>query len=880
MGRKGASFRSAVTEAHDCASLLRSREFAAQLRRVAQLWHYVLVGRALVFFTLVLVPEGADFLAEPSLWLVMVIGLCCDIALSMTGQLMRASRLGSMRRRRIFATFCLALIAFGTFCNAAAMLPAFALGADRIFFDAYSAVRLGAILVAASAAAIVRPVFFVFAGAMAFGGAVGIASFPFALAGLVFLAMLIVMMREDVRHQREATRARRFAVSQQERALGLVRDFERAGRGWFWETDRNGHLVYISPTVAAKLGVRFSDLIGRPFTAIIRKRIGNDESEERTLGFSLSSRTPFHELTVRAAVPGEERWWSISGNPIANELGNFQGFRGSGTDLTEKKRSEREINQLARYDTLTGLANRLHISDLLDRALGGQGGRPQPCALLMMDLDRFKAVNDTMGHPVGDQLLQQVAARLTQIIGDKGQVGRLGGDEFQIVLPQITQTAKLSGIANAIILSVAKPFAIEGQQIRIGSSIGIAVADGEAITASALVRNADLALYAAKDAGRGVHRFYADAMHNQASERKAIEDALRDALVNDELQLQYQPIVDVGSERISGFEALIRWHRKCGEVVDPAKFIPIAEESNLIVPIGEWIIRTACASIARLGPDYRVAVNVSPRQFANEKLPSAIVNAVSAAGISPGQLELEITEGIFLDESPENLEMFQKLKRTGVRLALDDFGTGYSALGYLKKAPFDKIKIDQSFVLGAADPSSMNAAIISSIVGLARALGMETTAEGVETHDDLALIRGLGCSHVQGFIYGKPVGIDAALALLGENGGRIEARGFKSAREPRARTFRTIKVTSGGYDYEAIVRNISSRGALVEGLWNVPEGTSLRLQFGEGATIDSQARWSQDNRVGVQFAESVDVDTLIGQPGRERRLRPRVQRAA
>ena len=224
--------------------------------------------------------------------------------------------------------------------------------------------------------------------------------------------------------------------------------------------------------------------------------------------------------------------------------------------------------------------------------------------------------------------------------------------------------------------------------------------------------------------------------------------------------------------------------------------------------------------------------------------------------------------------------MFQKLKRTGVRLALDDFGTGYSALGYLKKAPFDKIKIDQSFVLGAADPSSMNAAIISSIVGLARALGMETTAEGVETHDDLALIRGLGCSHVQGFIYGKPVGIDAALALLGENGGRIEARGFKSAREPRARTFRTIKVTSGGYDYEAIVRNISSRGALVEGLWNVPEGTSLRLQFGEGATIDSQARWSQDNRVGVQFAESVDVDTLIGQPGRERRLRPRVQRAA
>ncbi len=853
-------------------------EFVARLLRVAQVWHYVLIARALAFFACAFFPGIEGFLSRPFEWAAMAVGLGCDLALTVLGQLSRLRPPSTGRRLRHWVRACVALLVTGTLLSSAAVFAATAMPDGRISFFAFPAIKLGLVLVAASAAAIARPALFAVAGAMVLGGAIGSASWPFGLAGLVFLALLIAMLREDVRHQRRATNASRMSISEQQRALGLMRDFERAGRGWFWETDRNGHLVYISPTVAAKLGVEQSALLGRPFTDIIRKRVGQDDSEERTLGFSLSSRTPFNELTVQAVITGEERWWSISGHPISNELGNFQGFRGSGTDLTEKKKSEREINQLARYDTLTGLANRLHITDLLERALKNHMGQVQPCALLLMDLDRFKAVNDTLGHPVGDQLLQQVAGRLTQVVGDKGQVGRLGGDEFQIVLPQMVQPEKLAGIANAIILSLAKPFAIEGEQVRIGSSIGIAVSEGQGVGVPALVRNADLALYAAKDAGRGVYRFYADAMHNQASERKAIEDALRDALAKDELQLLYQPIVDVKQEHITGFEALIRWRRDSAEIISPSKFIPIAEESNLIVPIGEWIIRTACATIARLGPGYRVAVNVSPRQFANEKLPGTILSAVAAAGIEPGQLELEITEGVFLDESPENLEMFQKLKRTGVRLALDDFGTGYSALGYLKKAPFDKIKIDQSFVLGAADPNSMNAAIISSIVGLATALDMETTAEGVETHDDLALIRGLGCSHVQGYIYGKPMELDDALALLREGGGRVIAQGFKSAREPRMRTFRTIQIASGGYRYDAIIRNMSSRGALVEGLWNVPQGTPLTLELTPDLHLDAEARWSAGNRVGVSFAEAVDMAAFAGSPAPPRILRTRAWR--
>jgi diguanylate cyclase (GGDEF)-like protein/PAS domain S-box-containing protein len=845
-------------EGGDSASTDRAR-----LLRAVCLWHFVFIGRALALGVILFFSGPAALSAMPASAMLLSLSFVLDGALCTFGWWeKRNSSQRRMIRSRWFPLIAWLGIALSTLIFTQFIFAVSATKGLLGSFDQIAAARIGIVLVGAAVAGISRPAFFVFAFATAIGGTAGTWSVDFGLQSLMFLCLLGAMVREDSRYHRRQDNLRAAKTNEQERAANLVRDFESAGRGWFWETDRHGNLVYISQVVAEKVGIAQRELIGRAFTDIIRKRGGSGESEERTLGFSLSSRTPFNDLTVQAAVKGEERWWSISGNPISNSLGHFLGFRGSGTDLTEMKRSEREINQLARYDTLTGLANRLHINELLERALRNHFGQPQPCAMFLMDLDRFKAVNDTLGHPVGDQLLQQVAGRIRQVVGDRGQVGRLGGDEFQVVIPQITGRDKLAEIANAIIISLAKPFAIEGEQVRIGCSVGIAISEGDGVPSSALVRNADLALYSAKDAGRGVYRFYIDAMHNHASERKAIEDALRDAIAKDQLKLLYQPVVDVASEMITGFEALIRWYHPTEGLISPTKFIPIAEEANLIVPIGDWIIRTACETVAQFGPQYRMAVNVSPRQFTNPNLPATIVNAVASAGIRPEQLELEITEGVFLDESAENMEMFQKLKRTGIRLALDDFGTGYSALGYLKKAPFDKIKIDQSFVRGAADRGGMNAAIISSIVSLAGALDMHTTAEGVETHDELDLIRSLGCSHVQGYIYGKPMAAEDAIALLRANGGKVAAHGYKSARENRKRTFRTVSVDHGGYRYEAIVRNVASGGAMVEGLWNVPVGTRFRIEFAPNMVIEATSRWAIDNRMGVEFERAMDIEQL------------------
>ncbi|AEG49444.1 diguanylate cyclase/phosphodiesterase with PAS/PAC sensor(s) [Sphingobium chlorophenolicum L-1] len=690
----------------------------------------------------------------------------------------------------------------------------------------------------------------------------------FAQIGLS-ISCIAVMLVATLR-QANADMDRAIAFHQRDlraqRSDRLLQEYEQSGRGWFWETDRHGCIVYISDTLVRTLDLRGESLIGRPITQIVRPGDRQDGDGERTLGFHLSVRTGFSEIAVRAAMAKDERWWSISGQPVFNEFGQFQGFRGSGTDLTEMRRSQAEVTRLAQYDSLTGLANRVQMMRSLEQAVAGKRGQPRDCTLMMLDLDRFKIVNDTLGHPAGDALLRQVSERIQRVVGDKGLVGRQGGDEFKILLPGRPDKIMLDHLARAIITDVSQPYLVEGTAVVIGVSIGISFCPQDGVTAEELIRNADLALYAAKGGGRGVYRFYSPEMHADAEDRRQLEEDLRKALVENRLHLVYQPVVSSKTEQITGYEALLRWQHPARGAISPTLFIPIAEESGLIGPIGEWVLRTACREAAQWAEDVRVAVNVSPIQFANHSLPSIVMNALAASGLAPHRLELEITESVFLNDDDGTDTMFARLKGIGVRLALDDFGTGYSSLGYLKKAPFDKIKIDQSFVRGAAIKGSPNSAIIKAIVSLAEALGMDTTAEGAETQDELALIRNLGCSHIQGFVYGRPMLPADVLIQQHGHGGVATPQGFQSSRLERKTMLRTVAVHHDGHVYTGRIRNISPTGAQLEGLWNVPEGTLFAIDLGNNQTVNAIARWSRDDRLGVEFTQPVNLTDLRAMP--------------
>ena len=680
------------------------------------------------------------------------------------------------------------------------------------------------------------------------------AYFALAVGGAVGLYTSFHQSRSDARE----AHADRERQRNQLRAEEILHDFEQTGQGWFWETDRRGQLVYLSPPIGELLGCDSSKLYGRPLSHLFIADPQGQESE-RTLAFHLSARSAFSELALRAATRGEERWWSVNGRPLYDTFGNFAGFRGSGNDLTERRRSAADATRLAHYDSLTGLANRLQMAQTLEKILVAPNLQHRTCAVFLLDLDRFKQINDTMGHPAGDYLLTQVASRLERTIGDHGRVGRLGGDEFQVVLPGRHRREDLAQLAERVIHDLSEPYSIDGHRVMIGASIGIAFSPEDGVTSEAIIRNADLALYAAKDGGRGRHHFYAEDLHSEAEERRQLEQDLRDAITSGGFEVHYQPVVHTSTERITGFEALLRWNHPTRGPLSPAKFIPIAEDSGLIAQIGEWVLRKACHDLAKWPESIRVAVNVSPLQFSNPALPAIITHALAAAQINPARLELEITESVFLNDDEGTDAMFLALKRVGVRLALDDFGTGYSSLGYLKKAPFDKIKIDQSFVRGATINGSRNGAIIASIVSLAEALGMETTAEGVETLDELDLVRMLGCSHVQGYIYAKPLDHAAATERL-MSGMTAIAKGPRAARSTRHTMLRKIMLEHGGQKYHATIRNISATGAMVEGLWNVPPGTIFRIVLAEGGIVTATARWCQEDRIGVEFAAPLEMD--------------------
>jgi diguanylate cyclase (GGDEF)-like protein/PAS domain S-box-containing protein len=424
-------------------------------------------------------------------------------------------------------------------------------------------------------------------------------------------------------------------------------------------------------------------------------------------------------------------------------------------DITEQRQSEVKIEYMAHHDALTDLANRVLLNDRLEYALGRiQHG--EMVAVHHLDLDQFKAVNDTFGHPCGDKLLRIVADRLRALVGEAETIARMGGDEFVIVQATIADPADATSLAQSVIDALSEPYDIDGQQAVIGVSIGISVGPGDGPNPDKLLRNADLALYRAKSDGRGTFRFFEPVMDLQMQTRRIMEQDLRKALPSGEFELYYQPVVNLASKEISGFEALIRWNHPSKGMISPADFIPLAEEIGFIVPMGEWVIRQACATAAQWPDNLHVAVNISAIQFRSPGLMQVIVSALTATGLAPTRLEIEITESVLLHNKEATLAVLHQLRALGIRIAMDDFGTGYSSLTYLQSFPFDKIKIDRSFVKNITENSgSLN--IVRAVAALANGMGMTATAEGVETAEQLHSIASEGCTEMQGFLFSRPL---------------------------------------------------------------------------------------------------------------------------
>jgi diguanylate cyclase (GGDEF)-like protein len=424
-------------------------------------------------------------------------------------------------------------------------------------------------------------------------------------------------------------------------------------------------------------------------------------------------------------------------------------------DITEQRQSEVKIEYMAHHDALTDLANRVLLNDRLEHALA-RIQNDQLVAVHHLDLDQFKSVNDTFGHPCGDKLLRIVAERLRCLVAEADTIARMGGDEFVIVQAAIADPADATSLAQRVIDALSEPYDIDGQQAVIGVSIGISVGPGDGSNTDKLLRNADLALYRAKSDGRGTFRFFEPAMDLQMQTRRVMEQDLRKALPGGEFELHYQPVVNLASKDISGFEALIRWNHPTKGLVSPAAFIPLAEEIGFIVPMGEWVIRQACATAAQWPDHLHVAVNISAIQFRSPGLMQVIVGALAASGLAPTRLEIEITESVLLHNKEATLAVLHQLRALGIRIAMDDFGTGYSSLTYLQSFPFDKIKIDRSFVKNITEnSSSLN--IVRAVAALANGMGMTATAEGVETAEQLHSIASEGCTEMQGFLFSKPL---------------------------------------------------------------------------------------------------------------------------
>jgi diguanylate cyclase (GGDEF)-like protein/PAS domain S-box-containing protein len=548
---------------------------------------------------------------------------------------------------------------------------------------------------------------------------------------------------------------------------------------WYWEMDAELRFTYVSEGIRKVRGIGPESLIGRRRWET--EGVGNDEEMTRHRA-TLEGHLPFKDFVLaRARSDGQVTYVSHTGRPIFDDKGNFQGYRGVARDITARVRAEEDLARMAHYDVLTGLPNRALLQGRLKRAMARADRARALLAVMFLDLDQFKEINDSLGHAVGDAVLKETSLRLESCLRATDTVARLGGDEFTILLEDVRNPAEISRVAEKLLRSIAEPMEAAGHELHLSTSIGVTVYPQDHDDADALLRNADLAMYHAKQEGRNNVQFYARDMSERTERRVDLLTRLRGAIARNELLLHYQPQVDVRSGGIIGVEALLRWDDPGRGLVPPAQFIPLAEDTGLIVQIGEWVLREACRQLkawldAGLGP-LVMAVNLSPRQFRQKNLVETVAGILAETGLPPDRLELEITESTMMHRTEEAAASLRALRRIGVQISLDDFGTGYSSLAYLHRFPVHTLKVDQSFVRDIRSDRD-DAAIVSTVITLARQLNLKSLAEGVETREQLAFLRTRGCDSYQGYLFCRPLPADEVTAILA--GGREPA--------PKART--------------------------------------------------------------------------------------------
>ena len=536
----------------------------------------------------------------------------------------------------------------------------------------------------------------------------------------------------------------------------------------YWETDAEHRITKYVYGAKIRTIIPVNELLGRRRWEI--PSVIPDTEGWRAHRATLDAHLPFRDFeTSRRGGDGTDRHFSLSGEPMFDAGGAFTGYRGVGREITEQKTAEARLDQIAHYDALTGLPNRALIHDRLRQAMARAERSQTLLAVMFLDLDRFKEINDSLGHAAGDEVLKEVARRLQSCLRSTDSVGRLGGDEFIVLLEDVHHVDEISVVAGKIIEAFAEPAEVAGHELHLSTSVGVTVYPLDDQDANILLKNADMAMYQAKQEGRNNFQFFAAEMGTRAERGADLRLRLHRALERGEFALHYQPQVHVTSGRITGVEALLRWHDTELGPVSPAQFIPVAEETGLIVPLGDWVLREACRQCkawldAGLGP-LRVAVNLSPRQFRQKKLAQRIGEILRETGLPAACLEIEITEGIVMKHAERAIETLTELNQLGVQIAIDDFGTGYSSLAYLQRFPVHVLKIDQSFVQairGRAD----QAPIVNTVIQLAKLLGLKALAEGVETTEQLEYLRANGCDAFQGYLFCKPQPAQAIGELL------------------------------------------------------------------------------------------------------------------